>query len=176
MIAHLKAKNENWRWLTPPEIFDGLRRGGIEMFDFDPCHPGRDNPFCVVPARKIYTEADDGLSQPWVGLGFLNPPYAYPKRRDHVKWLKRLIAHGQGIALINALTSSDWWHEVVVPNFPVIVFPDGKTKFINPDTGKRGNEPANGIALIGVGEVACEALKNCGLGWVVVNPRDGTPS
>jgi hypothetical protein len=139
------------------------------MFDLDPCHPGRDNVHCIVPARQIFTEADDGLSQPWHGLAFLNPPYAYPHRRDHVKWLKRLIEHGQGVAVINALTSSDWWHETVVPSFSVIVFPNGKTKFINPDSGEIGNEPANGVALLGVGAVACEALKNCGLGWVVIN-------
>jgi hypothetical protein len=168
MIPHLRAKSENWRWLTPWEIFEGLRRGGVAEFDCDPAHPGC-NRHCVVPARRIYTEADDGLSQPWEGLVFLNPPYAYPHRRSHVLWLKRLIAHGSGIAICNALTSADWWHAVVVPNFPVIVFPNGKTKFIDPDTGKRGNEPANGVALLGVGKVACEALKNCGLGWVVIN-------
>jgi hypothetical protein len=119
--------------------------------------------------KRIYTEADDGLSQPWHGQIFLNPPYAYPHRRDHVKWLKRLIEHGTGVALCNALTSSGWWHEVVVPNFPVIVFPNGKTKFIDPDTGERGNEPANGVALMAVGEVAGKALTNSGLGWVVIN-------
>jgi DNA N-6-adenine-methyltransferase (Dam) len=169
MIPHLRAKSENWRWLTPEEIFIALRRGGIEIFDLDVCHPGRDNPYCVVPARQIYTEADDGLSQPWHGLVFLNPPYAYPHRRAHVEWLKRLITHGAGVAVVNALTSSDWWHETVVPNFPVIVFPDGKTKFVNPDNGRRGGQPANGVALMAVGEIACEALKNCGLGWVVIN-------
>jgi hypothetical protein len=55
--------------------------------------------------------------------------------------------------------------------FPGHRFPDGKTKFINPDDGLRGNEPANGSALIAVGPVACEALKGCDLGWVVEASR-----
>jgi hypothetical protein len=171
MAVHLQAVGISSEWLTPPEIFAGLRRGGIEVFDLDPCHPGRDNPYCVVPARKTYTEADDGLRQPWEGEVFLNPPFG--KRYSHVPWLKRFFADGSGIALCNALTSSNWWHAVVVPDFQVIVFPAGKTKFLTPLDGTPGPEPANGIALIAVGAVACEALKHCGLGWVVVNPRDG---
>jgi hypothetical protein len=172
MIAHLQAVPKSTLWLTPPEIFNELRRCGIAEFDLDPCHPGRDNPYCVVPARQIYTKSDNGLLLPYHGLVFSNPPFSHP-RRAGVKWLKRLIEHGQGIGLCNALTSADWWHEVVVPNFPAIVFPNGKTKFIDPVTGKSGNEPANGIALLGVGEVACEALKrfNDDLGWVVDNEK-----
>jgi hypothetical protein len=26
VIPHLRAKSENWRWLTPPEIFTALRK------------------------------------------------------------------------------------------------------------------------------------------------------
>jgi hypothetical protein len=172
MIAHLQSVPKSVVWCTPPEIFAGLRKGGIEMFDLDPAHPGRDNPHCVVPARQVYTEADNGLIRPWHGLVFLNPPFGKPRRR-HVPFLKLFFAHGNGVAICNALTSSDWWHEWIVPNAQVLVFPEGKTKFIDPYTGKRGEEPANGVALLGVGEVACTALRNCGLGWVVENRVDG---
>ena len=48
-------------WYTPPEIFDAL---GL-TFDLDPCSPGAGH---WVPARQIYTEADDGLRQPWHGV------------------------------------------------------------------------------------------------------------
>jgi hypothetical protein len=38
-------------WFTPRYIFDAL---GLE-FDLDPAHPGRDNPYCVVPnARDLH--------------------------------------------------------------------------------------------------------------------------
>jgi len=97
-------------WLTPKPIFDALP---IDEFDLDPAHPGRDNPHCVVPARKIFTRADDGLRQPRHGLAWLNPPFG--GRRGQVPWLRKFFAHGNGIALVAARTSADWFHDVV-PN------------------------------------------------------------
>ena len=59
-------------WLTPASIFAAIN---LE-FDLDPAHPGRDNPYCSVPARRIYAIHDDGLRQPWSGRVWLNPPFA----------------------------------------------------------------------------------------------------
>jgi len=36
-------------------------------------------------------------------------------RRGHVPWLRKFFAHGNGIAVVAALTSADWFHQVVVP-------------------------------------------------------------
>jgi hypothetical protein len=44
----------------------------IGAIDLDPCSPG---PGHWVPARKIYTKADDGLRQPWESLVWVNPLY-----------------------------------------------------------------------------------------------------
>jgi hypothetical protein len=142
-------------WRTPKFIFDALGR----IFDLDPCWP-MSGP-CLVPARQHYTEADDGLRQPWHGLVWLNPPFG--GRRSQVPWLKKFFHHGNGIALANALTSADWFHAVVVPNAQVLCFPNGKTKFIRPD-GSIGKEPGNGIVLMGAGDVANDALRRSGLG------------
>ena len=143
---------------TPQSIFDALR---IKQFDLDPAHPGRDNPYCCVPARRIFTKADDGLRQPWHGLVWLNPPFG--GRRGQVVWLRKFFTHGNGIALVAARTSADWFHEVVVPNAELLCFPNGKTKFHRPD-GSIGKEPGTGIVLIGAGFVACTALRRSGLG------------
>jgi hypothetical protein len=97
---------------TPQSIFDALR---IKQFDLDPAHPGRDNPYCCVPARRIFTKADDGLRQPWPrgALTFMNPPFG--GRRGQVPWLKKFFQHRNGIALVAARTSADWFHAIVVP-------------------------------------------------------------
>jgi hypothetical protein len=144
-------------WFTPYPIFSAI---GLE-FDEDPAHPGRDNPHCVVPARRIYTKADDGLRQPWHGLVWLNPPFG--GRRGQVPWVRKFFDHGNGIALVAARTSADWFHDVVVPNAELLCFPNGKTKFVRPD-GSIGKEPGTGVVLIAAGRIACEALLQSGLG------------
>ena len=136
MSEHEPSIGATSDWFTPPELFRAL---GL-VFDLDPAHPGRDNPHCVVPTRKIFTEADDGLRQPWHGLVWLNPPFG--GRRGQVPWLRKFFAHGDGIALVAARTSADWFHEVVVPNVQLLCFPNGKTKFIRPASG-RSQAPAS---------------------------------
>jgi hypothetical protein len=149
---------ETSEWFTPKGVFDAL---GIDEFDLDPAHPGRNNPHCVVPARRIFTARDDGLRQPWSGLVWLNPPFG--ARRGQVPWLRKFFQHKNGIALVAARTSADWFHQIVVPNAELLCFPNGKTKFHRPD-GSIGKEPGTGIVLIGAGRVACEALRHSGLG------------
>jgi hypothetical protein len=144
-------------WFTPPEIFDAL---GL-TFDLDPCSPG---PSHWVPARKIYTVEDDGLVQPWHGLVFMNPPFG--GRRGHVPWLIKFFNHANGIAIARAYTSADWFHAHVWPRAEVLLFPNGKTKFIRPD-GTIGKEPGHGVVLIGMGHVANNALLHSKLGHCV---------
>jgi hypothetical protein len=151
-------------WYTPPEIFRAL---GL-VFDLDPCSPG---PGHWVPAKKIFTKADDGLPQSWHGLVFMNPPFG--GRRGHVPWLRKFFQHRDGVALVAARTSSDWFHQIVAPRAELLCFPNGKTKFVRPD-GSIGKEPGTGIVLIGAGRIACEALLRSGLGacMTIVAPYD----
>lgn len=71
-------------WLTPPAIIAALG-----PFDLDPCAPV-ERPWPT--AAKHYTIADDGLSQDWHGLVWLNPPFG----PDAATWLARLADHGTG--------------------------------------------------------------------------------
>jgi hypothetical protein len=155
MAEHEPCIGETSEWFTPPEIFDALKL----TFDLDPCSPG---PGHWVPAKRIYTKEDDGLVQPWRGLTFMNPPFG--GRNGHVPWLHKFFAHGNGVAIVRAYTSSAWWHKEMY-KAELILFPRGKTKFIRPD-GSIGKCPGHGIVLVGMGEVACEALRASGLGMV----------
>jgi hypothetical protein len=157
MAEHEPSIGMSDDWFTPPEIFTALEL----TFDLDPCSPG---PGHWVPAQKIYTKLDDGLRQPWFGLVFMNPPFG--GRRGHVPWLMKFFNHRNGIAICRAYTSSDWFHEHVVPNAETLLFPKGKTKFHRPD-GSIGAAPGHGIVLIGMGEVANAALIRSGLGFCI---------
>jgi hypothetical protein len=169
MAEHEPSIGLSSDWLTPKSIFDGIDL----TFDLDPAHPGWENPYVAVPARRICTVDDDGLRQPWRGTLWLNPPWG--GRRGQVPWLKRFFEHADGIALVAARTSADWFHEAVVPNAQTLLFPNGKTKFVRPD-GSIGKEPGTGVVLIGMGELANAALERSGLGFFVrvrAAPYDG---
>lgn len=155
MAEHEPCIGASDDWYTPPAIFDAL---GLR-FDLDPCSPG---PGHWVPTDRIYTKADDGLSKPWAGLVFMNPPFG--GRNGHVPWLVRFFDHGNGVAIVRAYTSSGWWHEHM-HRADALLFPAGKTKFIRPD-GSVGGSPGHGVVLIGMGETACAALHRSGLGMV----------
>ena len=50
-----------------------------------------------------------------------------------------------------------------MPRAELLLFPAGKTKFHRSD-GTIGTAPGHGVVLIGMGEVACTALRRSGLG------------
>jgi hypothetical protein len=156
MAEHEPCIGETDEWYTPPEIFAALG----ERFDLDPCSPG---PGHWVPADRIYTKADDGLAQPWEGFVFMNPPFG--GRNGHVPWLMSFLEHGNGIAIVRAYTSSEWFHEYAV-RADIMLFPRGKTKFVRPD-GSIGKSPGHGVVLLGMGSRAMAALQRSNLGLCV---------
>lgn len=71
------------------------------VFDVDvaaPLDPARR----TCPARRYLTPVEDGLTQPWEGLVWMNPPYSAPG-----KWVDRFAAHRCGLALVPA-TRAAW--------------------------------------------------------------------
>ena len=143
-------------WYTPGYIFDAL---GVE-FDTDPCHPPRFTKVPFTKNGKCFTKEADGLSQKWSGLVWMNPPFG--GRNGYFPWMDKFISHGNGIGLCTALTSSEGFQKYI-PQMDAILFPKGKTRFID-ENGKMGGCPFNGIVLFAIGETGKAALKNSGLG------------
>lgn len=152
-------------WYTPKFIFDEL---GVQ-FDLDPCSSGKD----FVPAKRIYTRDHDGMRSVWRGdeFVFMNPPFG--GRNAVVPWLHKFYHHGNGIGLCRAYTSSGWFHDWM-PRMDCLLFPRGKTKFIDKN-GKEGKSPSSGIVLFGKGEKAVHALKSAKLGmfFMTTTPTQG---
>lgn len=82
-------------YLTPRWVFDML---GL-TFDLDVAAPPWDT---HVPAARKYTKADDGLTAPWEGRVWMNPPYSRVNT-----WAHRFMEHGHGIALV-PWSQSQW--------------------------------------------------------------------
>jgi len=85
----------NDEWYTPRWIFDAA---GL-TFDLDVCAPVAPE-FRTCPARRYLTVIEDGLSVPWGGLIWMNPPYSNP-----APWVDRFAEHPVGLALLPAANS-----------------------------------------------------------------------
>lgn len=59
-------------WRTPPRFVEALERRFCICFTLDPCAV-HDNHLGI---RDFYTVEDDGLSKPWGGCVWVNPPYS----------------------------------------------------------------------------------------------------
>lgn len=98
--------SETGDWHTPTEIIERVTRA-LGTIDLDPCAEGA----CAIPAVRHYTEADDGLSQPWRGRVYMNPPYG-TVIGDWIDKLATEVAYGnvtEAIALLPARTDTAWW-------------------------------------------------------------------
>lgn len=96
---------------TPRWVFDAM---GI-TFDLDPCAPVG-GPW-HVPAWDWMTAQDDGLSQPWDGTVFCNPPYS-----NYTPWAHRFALHDKGIALMGLVLPTCRWLQVVYDSADAVAF------------------------------------------------------
>jgi len=148
-------------WLTPPDLLAKLGQ-----FDLDPCAAPDPRPWPT--AATHYVAAQDGLTEPWYGRVWLNPPYG-PRAG---LWLAKLAQHGQGTALIFARTETAAWHDHVWPHATGILFLAGRLHFHWPD-GQRaqfnGGAPS---ALVAYGQNDLLALVNSGIPGAIVRLND----
>lgn len=146
---------KNDEWLTPPSIIASLGK-----FDLDPCAPVH-RPWPT--AAEHYTKLDDGLSKPWCGRVWCNPPFG----REAVKWLRRCVEHGNVIALVPARTETAMFYETVWGVADAVCFVRGRPHFHYVDGARAKANSGAPIALIAYGADNARALRNSGLGRVV---------
>ncbi len=141
-------------WYTPEHIFDALGLG----YDLDPAAPKGGVPW--IPATRHYSVEDGGLTQPWEGRVWLNPPYG----RETQKWVDRLIEHGNGVALVFARVDAAWAQRAIQAADGVC-FISGRLSFL-PGNGPiaKGHNAAAPSMLLGYGAICGAAVMRCGLG------------
>lgn len=128
MIKQMGTKNPGYiaddEHYSPAWIFQAMQ----VTFDLDVCAPKGGVPW--IPASISYSKEDDGLSKPWMGLVWMNPPYSKPQ-----PWIDRFIEHGNGIALLPitvARWSIDLWQSA-----EVICVADQRIYFEHPTKKKK---------------------------------------
>jgi hypothetical protein len=143
-----EADGKSSDWYTPRFIFDAMAVG----FDLDVAAP-REGPR-YVPCKEWLSTG--GLSLPWRGFVFMNPPYG--PRNGIAPWLDRFFSHGWGVALTPDRTSAPWWQDAC-RKADAVLFIAGKVKFERPD-GSVGESPGNGSVLMAAGSSGVFALHN----------------
>ncbi len=112
------------QWETPQALFDQLDREF--HFTLDVCAL-EENAKC----KKFYSPAQDGLSQPWVGTCWCNPPYG----RHVGEWVSKAAqsaAEGETVVmLLPVRTDTVWFHTYIYGKPGIEVrFLKGRLKFV----------------------------------------------
>ena len=110
-------------WSTPQDFFDKLN--DEFHFTLDVC-ADENNHKC----EHYYTKEIDGLSRPWIGTIWCNPPYG----RKIGEWLRRAlfasVAGNTIVMLLPARTDTKWFHDYIYNKSNTeIRFIKGRLKF-----------------------------------------------
>jgi hypothetical protein len=135
----------NAEWYTPAEYID-LARQVLGDIDLDPasCEIAQQ----TVQARNYYTKADDGLTKPWHGRVWLNPPYTsllvsqFVDKLLHERSTKRVKS---AILLTHNFSETGWFQKAGMLA-QAICFTRGRIGFV----GQNGeySSPAYGQAFM----------------------------
>lgn len=97
---------------TPRWVFDAM---GLR-FDLDVAAP-IGGPW-HVPCSRYLTAEDDGLTSPWEGRVWCNPPYS-----NFGPWADRFIAHDRGALMGLMLNTVRWLSPVLAASDAVAILP-----------------------------------------------------
>jgi len=121
------ATSETWE--TPKELLEPLY-SVLGAFDLDPCSPTSNSRTAPVRAKVHYTQDDNGLSLPWFGTVFMNPPYG----RSLSRWTaKAEVEQGNTevvVGLLPARPDTCYWHRDIARSASGF-FLKGRLKFGN---------------------------------------------
>ena len=143
-----RSSDDYW---TPKWLFDAL---GL-VFDIDVACPP-EGP-AHTPCKRFFTQADDGLAQPWEGLVFMNPPFS-----NTTPWVDKWISHKNGIALLPEV-SRPWRNALFAAADGIVALP-ARMKFDVPDN--RRGDIRYATSLYAIGKSAMQGLKQANLGRV----------
>jgi ParB family chromosome partitioning protein len=121
---------------SPAWVIDAVRRvmGGI---DLDPASCRQANE--TVRADRYYTRETDGLTKPWNGRVFLNPPFSLGLRAWTAKLTAEIEAGRVEQAVVVAPTDmlvhlADRWFSTLISG--CLLLPDRRIEFYDPATGR----------------------------------------
>jgi phage N-6-adenine-methyltransferase len=129
---HRTLGTGNNEWNTPEEYIEAAREV-MGAIDLDPASNA--DAQRTVRAATYFTKHDDGLTKPWRGKVWLNPPYSQP---DIADFIEKLVAEYQAghvteaILLTNAITDTMCFH-MALETASAFCLTRGRIRFVVPD-------------------------------------------
>jgi hypothetical protein len=143
--------SDSLEWFTPRIVFQAMEI----VFDIDVASPGAETvPW--IPAKRHITKEENGLTTPWEGVVWCNPPYGLRRGMQH--WIDKFVSHGNGVIMLPGYTYTRWFHDFV-SEADCILFPLSKLQFINPALPESRNCTLSNC-LGAIGETGKTALRN----------------
>lgn len=117
-IVHFSSKTDVWA--TPQNFYDAIN----EEFSFN-------TDVCAIAENAkcphYFTPEQDGLTQKWSGVCWMNPPYGRQIRHWMRKAYESSLAGTTVVCLVPARTDTSWWHEWAIRG--EVRFIRGRLKF-----------------------------------------------
>jgi len=157
--THAGNASTNHAWETPVSLLEALA-SVFGRFSLDPCAPRKSR--VRVKARVHLTPDDDGLSVPWHGTVFVNPPYG----RGLARWVEKAhhevrSGHAKAVvALLPARPDTAYWHDHVAGH-ATVYFLRGRLRF---NDGAQSAPFPSALAVWGAGPETLSSLDAALLG------------
>jgi phage N-6-adenine-methyltransferase len=103
--VHFSSKTD--LWATSQSFFDALN--DEFAFTLDVCALAIN-----AKCHRYFSPADDGLTQQWQGVCWMNPPYGREIRHWVRKAFESAAEGATVVCLLPARTDTTWWHTWVV--------------------------------------------------------------
>lgn len=142
------ASNE---WFTPAQYIEAAR-AVLGVIDLDPASNSVAQQ--TVQAKRYYTIDDDGLSQPWAGRVWMNPPWGSLAKEFAVRLLAEFEAGNvtAAITLLNAHSTDTPYMQALLRNGPAC-FTDHRIDYIA-GGGQDASSSTHGSVFVALG---CDA-------------------
>jgi hypothetical protein len=143
--AHVGNNSGEIEWFSPREYAEAAA-AVMGAIDLDPASTVEANE--VIGAATFFSVEDDGLSQPWKGRVWMNPPYSRPTIDGFCAKLAESYAQGdvtEACVLVNNATETGWFH-ALAEVAAAICFPRHRVRFWHP--GRESWTPLQGQAVL----------------------------